>query len=353
MTTSNAGERPIRVGLAAFGMVSRVFHAPLIRATPGLELAAVATSRPDEVGLQVPGARLLPDPEALIADPDIDLVVVTTPNDSHVRLACAALDVGKHVVVEKPVALDADEAENLATAAAQARSRGLQASVFHNRRWDGDFLTVLDAMDRGLVGRPVAFESRFDRFRPQVRDRWREKAGPGSGIWIDLGPHLVDQALQLFGRPAWVWADIAIVRDEAEADDDFHVVLGYDRLRVILGGTTLAGRPGPRFVLDGTEGTLVLEGLDPQEPQLAAGTMPGDEGYGLGAADGTFTGADGESVVPRLRGGYEDFYARMRDAILGTDDVPVTVNDAVAVMRIIDAASRSSESGNRVVPAWI
>ena len=346
--SARSGDRPVRAGLASFGMVSRVFHGPLITATPGIDLVAIASSSEQKVHAAYPEVRHHPDPAALIADPDVDLVIVTTPNDTHVPLAEAALAAGKHVVVEKPVALDAAQTERLVAAAAGAREKGLVTSVFHNRRWDGDFLTILDAIDRGLVGRPVSLESRFDRFRPEPRQRWREVPGPGSGLWADLGPHLVDQALVLFGRPEWVSADIATVRDGAQVDDDAHVVLGYDRLRVVLGASTLAARPGPRFVLHGTTGTLVIEGLDPQEPQLADGHLPGQEGYGLGASDATLTTAEGTSTIPRLRGGYLDFYTRLRDAILGLDDAPVTVEEALVVMQVIDAARLSSTEGRRV-----
>lgn len=272
----------------------------------------------------------------------------TTPNDTHVPLALAALEASKHVAVEKPVGLDAADAQRLADAARTAAERGLVTTVFHNRRLDGDFLTLADALERELIGRPVSLESRFDRFRPDVPDRWRDREGPGSGVWIDLGPHLVDQAVQLFGLPAWVMGDLRILRDGAAVDDDFHVVLGYDRMRVVLAGSTLAARPGPRFDLRGTTGALVIEGLDPQEANLKAGRLPGDDGYGLGAPDATLVRADDEDVVPRLRGAYDEFYPRLRDAIRGLDDPPVSVDEAVVVMRIIDAAVESSRTGTRV-----
>lgn len=346
MTAS--AERTLRVGLAAFGKVAQVFHAPLITATPGLELAAIASSSSDKVQAAYPEARHVPDARALIADPDVDVVVVTTPNDTHVDLACAALAAGKHVVVEKPVALDAPEAEQLVHAAREAAGRGLVTSVFQNRRWDGDLLALRRVIDDGLVGRVVSLESRFDRFRPVVPDRWRDRPGPGSGVWIDLGPHLVDQAIQLFGMPRWVDADIRTLRDGCEVDDDFHVVLGYERLRVILGGATLAAHPGLRFELRGTAGALLVDGLDPQEAQLAGGMLPGQEGYGLGAPDATLVTADGERAVPRVAGRYQDFYAGVRDAVLTGGEPPVTVEQAWQVMRLIDAAVESSREGRRI-----
>ncbi|WP_040162288.1 oxidoreductase [Mobilicoccus massiliensis] len=345
---SVTGGRPIRVGLAAFGMVSRVFHAPLIAATSGMELAAVATSRPEEVGPQVPGARLLSNPESLIDDPDIDLVVVTTPNDSHVRFGCAALEAGKHVVVEKPIALDAVEARRLADAARDAAARGLVSAAFQNRRWDGDFLTLRRVIGEGSLGRVVTVESRFDRFRPQVRQRWREAAVPGGGLWADLGPHLVDQALVLFGDPHWVLGDLATLRDGAVIDDDVRVVLGYDRLRVVLGAGTLTARPGPRFVAHGTRGSLVLDGLDVQEAQLGSGVGPGAPGYGVDPRPASLVTAEGEQPVDRERGRYEDFYAGMREAILHGAPSPVPIDDAVRVMQVIDAARESDATGARV-----
>ncbi|GAB47342.1 oxidoreductase [Mobilicoccus pelagius] len=350
--TSAHEQRPLRVGLASFGMVSRVFHAPLVRAADGFELAAIVSSDAGKVRAAHPDVRHLPDVDALLGDPDIDVVVVTTPNDTHVPLTLAAVEAGKHVVVEKPVGLDHAEALRLADAANDAAERGLVVTAFHNRRWDGDFLSVQDALADGRPGRPVTLHSHFDRFRPEPRDRWRENGGPGSGLWLDLGPHLVDQARVLFGAPEWVQADIATIRDGARANDYADVTLAFPGgVRAILHATTLAAATPPRLVLHGTGGSLVVEGLDPQEAQLGSGIVPTDRGYGLAeGAQSAVLLTDGTTptTIPRRAGEYPQFYARLHAAITRGEAPPVSMRDAAEVMRIIEAAIRSAETGARV-----
>ena len=263
--------RPIGVALAAFGSAARVFHIPLLRATPGLELRTIVSRRPDEVRAALPEVMAVRDFAAACADPAIDLVVIPTPNDTHAPLAAQALQAGKHVVVDKPFTLTVAEAESLLALAA---AKGRVLSVFQNRRWDADFLALRQVLGSGAVGEPVLLESRFDRFRPEVPDRWRDRPGPGSGLWYDLGPHLVDQALQLFGPPRAIFLDLAAQRDAATTDDRFHALLRYDRLRVTLHATTLAAAETPRFALHGTRGSWVKYGTDPQEAALKAGTLP-------------------------------------------------------------------------------
>jgi scyllo-inositol 2-dehydrogenase (NADP+) len=335
----------LRVGVAAFGMAAQVFHVPVLGTVPDLALQAVASRRPDAVRIALPDVRIHPEPVSLCQDPDLDIVVIPTPNHTHAPLAEAALRAGKHVVVDKPFALDTSEAGRLVSL---ARDTGRVLSVFHNRRWDGDFLTLRDVIRTGRVGRPVQLESHFDRFRPAVRDRWREQPGPGAGIWYDLGPHLIDQALQLFGLPRTVSADLAALRDSGTVDDYAHVVLGYDRLRVVLHATMLAAAEPPRFVLHGTAGSFVIHGLDPQEEALKAGKRPGESGWGLGAPDGILVKPEGEQSVPRQPGDYRRFYESLRDAIRERREPPVTPEEAVAVMRVMDAARRSSEIGRRM-----
>lgn len=334
-------EGSLRVGIAGFGMAARVFHAPLVDTVPGLELTAVATRRPDEARRALPDVRLHPDVESLCADPEIDLVVVPTPNDTHFPVARSALEAGKHVVVDKPFALDARAAGELL---ALARERGLILTVFQNRRWDGDYLTLAAVVRAGRVGRPVELRSNFDRFRPDVPARWRDRAGPGSGLWYDLGPHLLDQALALFGMPQAILADLAILRDGAETDDYFQATLRYERLRVVLHASTLAAAEAPRFRLDGTMGSFVLDGLDPQEAQLKAGHRPGEPGFGRGAPDGRLFTAEGETGVARLAGDYRPFYEAVRDAILGLAPPPVTENEALSLMRLLDAGRDSART---------
>jgi scyllo-inositol 2-dehydrogenase (NADP+) len=341
----------VRVGLAGFGLAGSAFHAPVLAAA-GLDLAAVVTSRREEVAAAWPGADVRSDFAALIDDPTIPLVVIATPNDRHFSQAEAALAAGKHVAVDKPVALTAAEAERLTR---RAKEAGLCFAAFHNRRWDGDFLTLKAILDQDLVGPPLLFESRFDRFRPRPADRWRESGGPGSGLLYDLGPHLIDQTLVLFGAPQTVWADLGRQRDGAAAVDYFHLVLDYGRLRAILHAGSVAAIPGPRFALHGVRGSFVKHGLDPQEAALRAGGRPGDPGWGEEPPD-----AHGELAVHRgglrvagrvatLAGDYAAFYRAMAEAVAGRGPVPVSGEDAAEGLRILEAAMASAGEG-RAVP---
>jgi predicted dehydrogenase len=331
----------IGVALAAYGAGGRVFHAPLLQAIPGMALRTVVTRRPDKLRAALPGVLAVPEFAAVCADPAIDLVVIPTPNATHAPLAAQALSAGKHVVVDKPFTLTVAEAEALQ---AQARAAGRLLSVFQNRRWDSDFLTLRRLLGTDAVGVPVHLESHFDRFRPQVPDRWRDRAGPGAGLWYDLGPHLVDQAVQLFGPPRAVFVDLAAQRDGATADDWFHALLRYDRLRVVLHATALAAAPSPRFVLHGTGGSWVKHGLDTQEEALKAGAQPGSPGWGDDPNPGRLTTAAGEVATPGMPGDYRQYYLAVRDAIHGDGANPVTPADALTVMRVIELGRRSHEA---------
>ncbi len=332
--------RPIGVAVAAFGSAARVFHIPLLRATPGLELRTIVTRRPDEVRAALPEVMAVRDFAEACADPAIDLVVIPTPNDTHAPLAAQALQAGKHVVVDKPFTLTVAEAESLLALAA---AKGRVLSVFQNRRWDADFLALRQVLGSGAVGEPVLLESRFDRFRPEVPDRWRDRPGPGSGLWYDLGPHLVDQALQLFGPPRAIFLDLAAQRDAATTDDRFHALLRYDRLRVTLHATTLAAAETPRFALHGTRGSWVKYGTDPQEAALKAGALPGGPGWGIDPRPGTLTTATGSEPLPGPPGDYGAYYRAIRDAIRGTGPNPVTPAEALAVMTVLELGRASDE----------
>jgi predicted dehydrogenase len=341
----------LHVGLIGYGYAGHTFHAPLIRATAGLRLVAVASSDAAKVHAALGGEVAVLPPPALIARDDIDLVVVAAPNDQHHPLALAALHAGRHVVVDKPFALDAAQAQQLVDAAEQ-RSRLL--SVFHNRRWDSDFLTLTALLREGRIGRPVELVSHFDRFRPQVRARWREGGGPGAGLWLDLGPHLLDQALQLFGEPAAIHLDQAALRDGAQADDWFHATLRWpDGRRARLHASALAARPGARFTLHGTAGSFSVDGLDGQEDALKAGASPAQiaaPDWGLDARLGRLclpaTATD--LGVPLSQGRYPDYYAAVRDALLGIGANPVPAAQALAVQQWLDAGRRSAQERREV-----
>lgn len=339
----------LNVGLIGYGYAGATFHAPLIDSVPGLRLTAVVSSKPAEVLAAWPAVTVEPGPDALLARGDIDLVVIATPNRTHYPLAAAALAAGKHVVVDKPFTLTAAEAGTLIEAARQA---GRQLSVFHNRRWDSDFLTLQAVLAAGTLGRPVHFESRFDRYRPAVRARWRESAEPGAGLWYDLGPHLVDQALQLFGLPDAIGLERARLRDGADSDDWFLAVLQYPRLRAVLRASTLAADAGPRLTLHGTGGSFAKSAPDPQEAALKAGLRPTGPDWGHDPEPATLTLPDGNGLrqvtLPCRPGDYRQYYAGVRAAIAGASPAPVTAGQALAVMRIIEAGCRADAEGRRI-----
>lgn len=341
----------IRVGLVGFGLGGAVFHAPLIEATPTLSLGAIVTANPERVASaneRYPSARVLPDVDALLASAsDLDLVVVATPNRSHVPIALSAVELGLHVVVDKPIAPSAAHARRLADAAAD---RGTILTVFQNRRLDGDFLTVRRMIDERALGRVVRFESRYERWRPAVGPGWRELAEPeeGGGMLLDLGAHLVDQAIQLFGPPTHVYGEVHVRRPGAEIDDDAFIALTHaEGVRSHLWMGLVAGSLGPRFRVLGLGGAYEKHGLDPQEEQLASGMLPGDAGYGVEPRErwGALKRGSEREPVPTERGDYPRFYAQVAEAIGTGAPAPVDVADAILALEVLEAARRSSESG--------
>lgn len=330
----------VRVGLIGYGFAGKTFHAPLVSADPSLKLTAVASSDPAKVQADLPGMRVFADPLELMRQADIDLVVIASPNRTHAPLAAAALLAGKHVVVDKPFTLDLAEARRLS---ALANEEGRLLSVFHNRRWDSDFLTVRRAIDEGLVGTVAHYESHFDRFRPDVRARWREDGGPGSGVWFDLGPHLVDQALQLFGPPLWVQGSLARQREGALTDDWAHVVLDYGRCQAVLHAGMLAAVPGPRFVVHGSRSTLVKQLPDRQEAQLREGMQPGAPTWGEDPDDLAVVDGQGASHRrPATPGDQRRYYRAVAEALTAGAPNPVTPAQATTVMAVVEAAASSA-----------
>ena len=320
----------IRTGLIGLGLGGRAFHEPLIRAAERLSLAGIATR------------HSTPDPAGLIADPAIELIVISTPNHSHYPLAKAALEAGKHVVIDKPFTVTLAEADAL-IALACAEERVL--TVFHNRRWDGDFLTVQRLLASGRLGEVMRYEAHWDRFRPAIKPGWKEEKGPGTGVLGDLGPHLIDQALLLFGPPDAVSGDLERQRAETQVDDYFAITMSYGKRRAILTSSLLAAAPRPRFGLYGTEGSFVKYGLDPQESQAQAGLSPRDPGFGVEdeAWHGTLTLADGTAErIPTERGRYLAFYEGVAASILDGAPVPVDPAEARAGLAIIDSVQAAA-----------
>ena len=339
----------LNVALVGYGFVGKVFHAPLIAHTPGLYLHTVVSSDAAKVLADHPGTRVVADADAAFADPEIQLVVVAAPNPVHASLANAALARGKHVVVDKPFTVTLGEAEGIVANAARA---GRIASVFQNRRWDSDFLTLRKLIADGALGEVAEFHSHFDRFRPQVVDRWRERDQPGSGLWFDLGPHLLDQALQLFGMPQALSADLARQREGARNVDYFHVQLRYHAHRVVVHAGSLVPGHGLRFAVHGTRASYLKQGLDPQEDALRSGGIPGGAGWGRDPHPGTLhvATADGMQVqaVESIPGDYRHYYLAMRDAILHGSPPPVGTQQALQVMALLESAVESSATRREV-----
>lgn len=328
----------LNVGIVGYGYAAATFHAPLIAGVHGLRLTAISSRNPGKVRQDWPDVEVEHAPEALFTRPDIHLVVIPTPNDTHFPLASQALAAGKHVVVDKPFTVTLEEARELKR---QAERAGLLLSVFHNRRWDSDFLTLRQVLKEGTLGRIVHFESHFDRYRPEVQVRWREKPGAGTGLWYDLGSHLLDQTVQLFGMPESISLDLAAQREGAQVDDWFHAVLRYGSMRAILHAGALVPVPAARFVVHGDRGTFIKRGLDPQEDRLKAGKRP----WGIDPMAAELTLWDGDmcdnSILSCQPGDYPAYYTRIRDAVLGTGQNPVTVDEAIAVMSLIELGLHS------------
>jgi predicted dehydrogenase len=347
---------PIGVGVVGFGLAGRVFHTAVVEATPGLELKCVVERSGDDAARAYPRAKQARSMEEMLRDVGIALVVIATPSYSHFELARQCLREQRHVVIDKPFTLTSAEAAELTRT---ARERKLLLTAYQNRRWDGDFQTVRQVIASGELGQLVSFESHFDRFRPEPRtDVWRESGGPGSGTLFDLGPHLIDQALTLFGKPETIVASVRVEREQARADDAFDIFLEYaapHRMSVLLRATMTACTPGPRYVLHGMKGSFTKCGLDPQEGQLKAGMGFDAPGFGEEAqtAWGELRICDGRNGsvvrrVPTLRGDYRGFYENVRDALLGRAQLAVTSEQAWQTTRLIELARESSGQGRRL-----
>ncbi len=340
----------IRVGLVGYGMAGSIFHAPVIAAVEGLRLTTVVSGRPADVARDLPGVAVVGAAEAAFADPAIDLIVIATPNTTHAALAQAALEAGKHVVIDKPMTTTLAEADALVALAAR---QGRMLSVYHNRRWDGDFLTIRTLLADRRLGEVYAYEAHYDRFRPEIKAGWRERALPGSGVLFDLGSHLVDQALVLFGLPETVTADVFAQRPGARVDDYFHIVLGYGKRRAIVHASSLVREPGPHFTLHGDGGSFVKYGLDTQEAALKAGRPVGAPGWGDDdpTAFGRLVDASGaRETIPTLPGSYAGYYAAVAAAIARGGPVPVSAESARDVIAVLEAARRSAAERRTIAP---
>ncbi|MBD1909527.1 MULTISPECIES: oxidoreductase [unclassified Leptolyngbya] len=348
--------KEINVGLVGYGSAARVFHAPLIQAVPELRLKTVVERHSNESQTRYPDVEVVRHIETLLEDSAIDVVVITTPNASHFDLAQKSLLAGKHVVVEKPFTASSKQAQVLIKL---ARQQGKIISVNHNRRWDGDFLTVKRLLENKLLGRLVEYESHFDRFRNYIRpNAWKEKSGEGSGILFDLGSHLIDQAQVLFGLPSMVTADIRVQRDGGSADDNFELILHYDQLKVTLKAGMLVREPCPRFILHGTEGSFIKYGYDPQENALKQGHTPLEVDWGTepkehwGNLITQIQGLHFEGHIETLPGCYQAYYENLVHAMSGRAELAVEPEEARDTIRIIELAVQSNEEKRTVPCTW-
>ncbi len=346
----------IRVGLVGFGMAGRVFHAPLISSVDGLELAAVVERHSTQAEERYPGITTYKTLESMLADRTLGLVVVATPSGSHFDVARTVIESGHNVLVDKPMAVRSDEIAELISLAKQ---RGVMLAAFHNRRYDGDFLTVQKLLREGTLGRIVQLESRMDRWNPRAtRKPWKDDPAQGGGVLLDLGTHLVDLAMALFGKPLAVGAEVLRERDGEGANDAFTVRMRFARFRVMLEANALSSPPGPRFVVRGTKGNFRKKGVDPQEAALNKitritsptwGQEPASE-WGILHVD-----VDGGMVTQPLEtlpGDYRGLYAAVRDALAGKGKPPVTGVDAWRAARVLEWAVESSDSHREVECDW-
>ena len=336
---------PIRTALCAFGMSGKVFHAPLIEAHPNFELISIWKRSSQETENQYPQTSIVGDYDELLRDPQIELIIVNTPEPTHFDLTWKALEAKKHVVVEKAFTPSVSEAEKLIKF---AKEQGCLLSVYQNRRWDSDFLTVRKVLEEKLLGRLVSYEAHYDRYRTYIQEgSWKENEALGTGILYNLGSHLIDQALVLFGMPQSVYADLKIQRKSGRVFDNFDLLLDYDLFKVFLRASYLVALPGPKYALHGEQGSFLKHGMDPQEEALKKGILPYSEGWGEEDPKdwGTFlthkNGLTVEGKVTSIAGDYTEFYTQLFESVRNQAPLAVRPEEALQGLQIIEAAYES------------
>ncbi len=337
--------KKINTALIGFGMSGEFFHAPFIDAHPDFNLIKVVERHSARSKELYPYVKVVKDYKEVLIDEEIDLVVINTPNYLHYEMAAGALEAGKHVVVEKPFVCTSREAALLIEI---AKRKNLVLSVFQNRRWDGDFLTVKKIIENRLLGRLVEFRSHFDRYRNYIKpNSWKEQPHPGSGLLYDIGPHLIDQAVVLFGKPETVYADLRSLREGSKIIDNFEIILSYDKLKVVLNSGFLYKQPLVRFALFGTEGTFIKNGLDPQEDTLKTFGYNNSTGWGTepeemwGELNTGVNGLNFKGKIETEAGCYQKYFENIYDAVTGGKELAVKPEEALATTRIIELALES------------
>lgn len=343
----------VNVAIVGFGSGARFFNAPIISSIDGFNIKKILTSTPDNVKnakTDFPKATILTDYKEVLEDQSIELVVIATPNHTHTDYAARALKAGKHVIVEKPLATSSQEAEYLIEL---SKNQNKILTVNHNRRWASDFQTVKKLLEKQRLGRIVEYEAHLDRFRKEIKTGWKqEKENAGNGLLYDLGSHLIDQALLLFGHPQEIFASLQIQRDEAQVVDNFELILFYPELKVTLKAGMLVREKGPVFTIYGTDGTFLKTGYDVQEEALKRGEKPqnilrwGEEPK---HSYGTLTTLGGTELIKSERGNYKKVYQNLYNAILGKEDLEITGEQAKAVVKVIEVAMKSHME-KRIIP---
>lgn len=343
---SSSQSSPIVTALTSYGMSGEVFHAPLLEAHPGFALSAVVQRKLPTVTKRYSHVKVYKEFGEIIDDKSIELVVVNTPNETHYDFTRRSLEAGKHVIVEKPFTVTSDEAKKLI---AFAKEKKKVLTVFQSRRWDGDFLTIQKVINNKWLGKIVEFEAHYDRFRNYIEaNTWKEESKPGTGILYNLGSHMIDQVLVLFGNPSEVDARIGTQRPGGKVDDFYDIRMIYDGFHVIVKSSYLVREPGPRYMMHGTEGSFIQYGIDTQEQALKEGRIPGTAGWGTGPKDAwgklntTLGGLHVESRVETIPGNYLSYYDNIYNAIRENTDVAVKPEESMRVIAIIEACYESS-----------
>lgn len=336
----------INTCLVGYGLSGSVFHAPILKSMEEFNLVKVVSSKTDEVKKELPESERVQDLQTALQDEGVELVIITTPNTLHYQMAYDSLQAGKHVILEKPMVIDTKEADELI---ALAKEKQLMLSVYQNRRWDGDFLTVKKLIEEETLGSINTYIAHYDRFNPEPNALWRDKKEKGSGTLYDLGSHLIDQALHLFGEPQEVFADLWNQREASLVDDYFHIILGYQRMRVILHSGSIVKKQGPKYLIHGSKGSFIKYGEDTQAEKLAEGKSPFEEGYGEDKEDlyGTVSFMEGEQEIEQtiktIPGSYPAYYKGVYNCIRHQEENPVPAEDGLRTIKIIQTAVKSSK----------
>ena len=334
----------INTALCSYGMSGLVFHGPLLEAHPGYKINKILERNREDSEGKHPGSQIVRDFNSILNDRDIEMVVINTPDHLHYEMTAMVIEAGKHAVVEKPFTLKTAHADRLIQ---MARETGVLLTVFHNRRWDGAFLTIKEIITKGKLGCLVDFEAHFDRYRNYIKDSWKNQTN-GTGTLYNLGSHLIDQTLCLFGLPDRLFCDSRMLRDGAKTDDSFDLFLHYQKFKCLLRSSYLVREPGPRIILHGTEGSYLKWGDDPQEENMKQGVVPGSDGWGLepesawGKINSSYKGSNLKGTYPTLPGNYLAFYDNVYKAIRQNGPLEVRPEQARDVIRIIEAAYESS-----------